>query len=282
MGDSIEPIQTRRMVTLLRSLAFAAAFYVATAMFLLLGSPLLLAPRRWAMTGLKLHGLTCVWLLRVIAGTRLEVRGRENLPNGACLVAAKHQSAWDTFALIPLFRDPAVVLKAELTHIPLYGWFCTKFEHIIVSRERAAVALKAMIATSRERAAQGREIVIFPEGTRSPPGAPPDYKPGIVALYEQLGLPCVPLALNSGLYWPRRSLLRHPGTIVVEFLEPIPPGLDRRTFRAELERRIEDATGCLIAEAAASPCPPPLPPSAEAAALTKAIETLSEHKKNNN
>lgn len=255
------PGRIRRAVTIGRSLAYALAFYVATALFLVLGSPLLLGPRSWAMAGLKLHGLTCVWLLRVIAGTRMEVRGREHLPAGACLVAAKHQSAWDTFALIPLLRDPAVVLKAELTHIPLYGWFCRKFEHIVVSRERAAVALKAMIATSRERAAQGREIVIFPEGTRSPPGAPPDYKPGIVALYESLGLPCIPLALNSGLYWPRRSLLRHPGTIVVEFLEPIPPGLDRRTFRAELERRIEQASARLIEEAMASPVPPPLPES---------------------
>lgn len=250
------------MLTLIRSLAFAAAFYAATGLFLVLGSPLLLGPRRWAMAGLKLHGQTCVWLLRVIAGTSIEVRGREHLPAGACLVAAKHQSAWDTFALIPLFRDPAVVLKSELTYIPIYGSFCRKFEHIIISRERAAVALKAMLATARARAAEGREIVIFPEGTRSPPGAPPDYKPGIVALYETLELPCIPLALNSGLYWPRRSLMRYPGTIVVEFLEPIPPSLDRRTFRNLLETRIEEASRRLIAEAAVRPCPPPLPPEA--------------------
>lgn len=253
------PASLRTAVTTARSLVYALAFYVVTALFLLLASPLLLAPRRSAMVALKLHGLTCVWLLRVIAGTRMEVRGRANLPEGACIVAAKHQSAWDTFALIPLLRDPAVVLKAELTHIPLYGWFCTKFEHIAVTRDRAAVALKAMLATSRERAAQGREILIFPEGTRSPPGAPPEYKAGIVALYEALALPCVPVALNSGLFWPRRSMMRYPGTIVVEVLEPIPPGLDRRAFRAELERRIEGACTRLIAEAAAGPSPPPVP-----------------------
>ena len=218
------------------------------------------------MAGLKAHGATCVWLLRLIAGTRLEVRGLEHVPPGPCLIAAKHQSAWDTFALIPLLRDPAVVLKAELAQIPLYGWFCRKFEHIIVSRDRAAVALKKMMADGQERVAQGREILIFPEGTRSPPGAPPDYKPGIVALYEALAVPCVPMALNSGLYWPRRSLLRHPGTIVVEFLPAIGPGLDRRAFKAELERQIETASTRLIAEAAASPRPPPLPPTAEAAA----------------
>lgn len=248
-----------KAVTLVRSLVFALVFYVVTALFLILGSPLLFAPRSWAMAGLRLHGLTCIWLLRVITGTRMEVRGCEHLPAGACIVAAKHQSAWDTFALVPLFRDPAIVLKSELTLIPVYGSFCRKFEHIIVSRERAAVALKAMLATSKARAAEGREILIFPEGTRSPPGSPPDYKPGIVALYESLELPCIPLALNSGLYWPRRSIMRYPGTIVVEFLEPIPPGLDRRQFRTTLENRIERATERLIAEAAASATPPPLP-----------------------
>jgi 1-acyl-sn-glycerol-3-phosphate acyltransferase len=249
-------------MTLLRSIVFALAFYVVTALFLVIGSPLLLGPRSWAMAGLRLHGQTCVWLLRVIAGTRLEVRGHDKLPRGACLVAAKHQSAWDTFALIPLFRDPAIVLKAELAYIPLYGWFCRKFEHIIVKRDRAAIALKAMLTDSRERAAEGREIVIFPEGTRSPPGAPPDYKPGIVALYEGLGITCVPVALNSGMFWPRRSFMRYPGTIVVEFLDPMPPGMDRRQFRVELERRIEAASDRLIAEAAGSARPPPLPDSA--------------------
>ncbi|HRN89985.1 MAG TPA: lysophospholipid acyltransferase family protein, partial [Hyphomicrobium sp.] len=135
---------------------------------------------------------------------------------------------------------------------PFYGWFCVKFEHILVKRERAAVALKTMIADARDRAEQGREIVIFPEGTRRAPGAPPDYKPGYVALYEGLGLPCVPLALNSGLFWPRRSLMRYPGTIVVEFLEPIPAGLPRKEFREVLEARLEAAAQRLVEEGARS------------------------------
>lgn len=235
---------------MVRSILFAITFYVVTALFLILGSWLLLAPRAWAMTGLRWHGVTCVWLLARICGTRMEVRGREHLPRGPCLVAAKHQSAWDTFALIPLFRDPAVVLKEELKWIPLYGWFCMKFEHILVRREKRASALKRMLATARTRAAEGREILIFPEGTRRPPGAPPDYKPGVVALYESLGLPCVPMALNSGLYWPRRSLARYPGTIVVEFLPPLPPNLPRAEFRQRLETDIEAATARLLAEAA--------------------------------
>ena len=233
---------------LIRSLLFALAFYVTTALFLVLGSWLLLGPRRWAMEGLRIHGVVSVWLLRTIAGTKLEVRGQHHVPKGACLVVSKHQSAWDTFGLVPLFRDPAIVLKDELKWIPFYGWFCVKFEHILVKRDRAAVALKTMIADARDRAEQGREIVIFPEGTRRVPGAPPDYKPGYVALYEGLGLPCVPLALNSGVFWPRRSLMRYPGTIVVEFLEPIPAGLPRKAFREMLEARLEAAAQRLFEE----------------------------------
>ena len=238
---------------LLRSLLFALAFYVTTALMLVFGSWLLIAPRSWAMAGLKLHGIICVWLLRVIAGTKLDVRGREKLPGGAYLVVSKHQSAWDTFGLVPLFRDPAIVLKDELKWIPFYGWFCVKFEHILVKRDKAAKALKQMTADAQSRAAQGREIVIFPEGTRQAPGAPPDYKPGYVALYEALELPCVPLALNSGLFWPRRTLLRYPGTIVVEFLDPIPPGLPRKEFRKILEARLEEAALRLVAEGRARP-----------------------------
>ena len=247
---------------MLRSVIYAAAFYLATAIFLALGSWLLLAPRRWAMQGLKLHGQTCVWLLRVICGTRVEVRGRERIPQGACLVVAKHQSAWDTFALVPLFRDPAIVLKDELKWIPFYGWFCLKFEHILVKRDRASAALKQLIADAKVRTGQQRQVVIFPEGTRRAPGAAPDYKPGYIALYEALGVPCIPIALNSGLYWPRRSLLRHPGTIVVEILPPIPPGLSRSEFRKRLEPAIETASNRLILEAAAANPGLPLPPEA--------------------
>jgi 1-acyl-sn-glycerol-3-phosphate acyltransferase len=242
-----------------RSLAFLVVFYVNTAVFLVLGSWLLLAPRRWAMEGLRLHGLASLWWLKVICGTRLEVRGRDKLPKGACLVAAKHQSAWDTFALIPVFRDPAMVMKAELGLIPLYGWFSHKFQHIFVKRDKGPSALKAMVRDARDRAGRGREIVIFPEGTRRPPGAPPDYKPGFLALYDGLGLPCVPLALNSGLFWPRRSLMRYPGTVVIEILDPIPSGLPRAEARTLIRERIETACARLIAEARAAPNPPPLP-----------------------
>lgn len=245
-------------LVVIRSLIYAAVFYATTALFLVLGSWLLVAPRSWAMAGLALHGRTCVTLLKVICGIGLEVRGRENIPAGACLIVSKHQSAWDTFALVPLFRDPAVVLKDELKWIPFYGWFCVKFAHILVKRDKASAALKALIHDAADRVAKGRQVVIFPEGTRTAPGAAPDYKPGYVALYEALGVPAVPLALNSGLYWPRRSLWRYPGTIIVELLPAVAPGVPRREFRTQIETSLEMASARLITEAAGTATPPPL------------------------
>jgi 1-acyl-sn-glycerol-3-phosphate acyltransferase len=231
-----------------RSLLFNLLFYVTTALFVVLGSPLLFGPRRWAMAALAIHGRFELWLLRVIVGTKLEVRGREKLPKGACLVAAKHQSAWETFGLIPLFRDPALLMKRELFWIPFHGWFSHKFEMIPVDRDKGPAALRRMLREAKKRVAQGREIVIFPEGTRRAPGAPPDYKTGVLLLYEALGIPCVPLGLNSGVFWPRRSLVRKPGTIIVEFLDPIPPGLPKAEFLERLTAAIEAASARLLAE----------------------------------
>jgi 1-acyl-sn-glycerol-3-phosphate acyltransferase len=234
-----------------RSLLFNVLFYVTTTMFVVIGSPLLVAPRSWAMAALAIHGRFELWLLKVIVGTKLEVRGAEKLPQGACLVASKHQSAWETFALIPLFRDPALLMKRELFWIPFHGWFAYKFEMIPVDRDKGPSALRRMLREAKKRVADGREIIIFPEGTRRAPGAPPDYKSGIVLLYEALGIPCVPVALNSGVFWPRRSLARRPGTIVVEFLNPIPPGLPKAEFLKRLVDTIEAASTRLLAEAKA-------------------------------
>lgn len=242
---------------LLRSLIFALFFYLSTAIFVVGGSFLLFGPRRWAMAGLKAHAIVSLWLLRVIVGTKMEVRGREKLPRAPYLVASKHQSAWDTFALIPIFSDPAMVMKWELTLIPFYGWFSRKFEHVFVRRDRGPAALRRLVHDANDRARAGREIVLFPEGTRRPPGAEPDYKSGAVALYEGLGLQCVPVALNSGLYWPRRQLIRYPGTIIVEILDPLPPGMPRREFKARLQQEIEAAANRLIIEAAKAPNAPP-------------------------
>ena len=232
-----------------RSLLFNVLFYVTTTLFVVLGSPLLFGPRRWAMAALAIHGRFELWLLKLIVGTTFEVRGREKLPKGACLVASKHQSAWETFALIPLFRDPALLMKRELFWIPFHGWFSRKFEMIPVDRDKGPAALRRMLREAKSRIADGREIIIFPEGTRRAPGAPPDYKTGVILLYAALGVPCVPVALNSGVFWPRRSLTRRPGTIVVEFLDPIPPGLPRDEFLARLTTAIETASNRLLAEA---------------------------------
>jgi 1-acyl-sn-glycerol-3-phosphate acyltransferase len=234
-----------------RSLLFNLLFYVTTTLFVVLGSPLLFAPRRWAMAALAVHSRFELWLLKVIVGTKLEVRGQEKLPKGACLVASKHQSAWETFALIPLFHDPALLMKRELFWIPFHGWFSRKFEMIPVDRDKGPAALRRMLREARKRVADGREIIIFPEGTRRPPGAPPDYRTGVILLYEALGIPCVPVALNSGVFWPRRSLERRPGTIVVELLDPIPPGLPKAEFLARLTEAIETASTRLLAEAKA-------------------------------
>lgn len=242
---------------MIRAILFNVAFYVTTLLFLVLGSWLLFMPRRWAMLGFRAHAVTSVWLLHRIAGTRLEVRGRENLPPGPVLVAAKHQSAFDTFGLVSLMRDPAMIMKQELMWIPLYGWFAQKFGMIFVRRTAGPSALRRMARDAVERAGMGREIVIFPEGTRRPPGAPPDYKPGVILLYETLQIPCCPIALNSGLFWPRRSMLRYPGTIVVDFLDPIPAGLSREQFATRLQGAIESASDGLIVEAGAASDPPP-------------------------
>lgn len=236
---------------MLRSIVFGVLFYVTTALFVVLGTPLLFGPRRWAMAALRLHARTELWLLKHIVGLDYEVRGLDKLPKGPCLIASKHQSAWETFALIPLFRDPTLLMKRELFWIPFHGWFSYKFDMIPVDRDAGPKALRRMLRAAEKRIANGREIIIFPEGTRRPPGAPPDYKTGIVLLYNALNVPCVPVALNSGYFWPRRSWWRRPGTIVVEILDPIPPALPKAEFLDRLQSAIETASSRLLAEAKA-------------------------------
>lgn len=233
---------------MLRSTIFTAGFYIGSALILIIGSPLLFGKRKWAMAGLAFHGAFVLWWMRLIIGTRYEVRGRENLPKNPVLIASKHQSAWETFAFPHILDDPALIMKEELMSIPLYGWFSKKFEMIPVKRERAAIALKEMIREAEIRKLQQREIIIFPEGTRKHPGAEPDYKPGVIKLYEALNIPCVPVALNSGLFWPRGDKRRYKGTIIIEFLPPIPPGLGRKEFRETLINRIEEKCTALTKE----------------------------------
>jgi 1-acyl-sn-glycerol-3-phosphate acyltransferase len=234
-----------------RSVIFNLLFYVNLTAHLIVALPTLVLPRRILHVFVRSYALTSLWLLRVICGTKVEWRGIEKLPKAACILACKHQSAWETFALYAVIDDPTYILKRELMWLPLFGWYMWKEGLIPIDRSAGMAALARMTARARAALATGRQIVIFPEGTRRLPGAEPAYKPGVFYLYSRAGVPCVPMALNSGLYWPRRSLLRFPGTIVVEILDPIAPGLDRATFARRLEDTIEGATARLIRDAAA-------------------------------
>jgi 1-acyl-sn-glycerol-3-phosphate acyltransferase len=233
---------------LIRSLLFNALFYANLTIHMVVGLPTFFLPYRVLLVFVRSYARTSLWLLRIVCGIKVEWRGIENIPRGACIIACKHQSAWETFALYAVLRDPAYILKRELMWIPLFGWYTWKAGLIPVNREAGLAALSRMTARARQELARARQIVIFPEGTRRPPGAEPIYKPGIAYLYSKADVACVPLALNSGLFWPRRSLRRVPSTIVVEALEPIAPGLDRKTFAAQLQSVLEEATARLVAE----------------------------------
>jgi 1-acyl-sn-glycerol-3-phosphate acyltransferase len=230
-----------------RSLAFNLLFFAWLIVLGLPCLPLLLLPRRQVWTVVKLWTRGVLWLLRHIVGLDFAVRG-ERPPDGRpVIVAAKHQSAWDTLVFLVLFDDPAYVLKRELLMIPIYGWFTWRLGMIGIDRGAGTSALKRLVTDARPKFAAGRPVVIFPQGTRTAPGSRRPYLPGAYMLYADSKLPVVPVALNSGLFWGRRSFLKRPGRIIVEFLPALPEGLDRRAFTAELERRIETATSALEA-----------------------------------
>ena len=231
-----------------RSLLFNVVFYINISVRMIVALPTIMLPYSFLLGVLRRYAGSTLWFLRVICGIGVEWRGREKLPEGACIVACKHQSVWETFALFMVLPDPTYVLKRELMQLPLFGWLATKARMIPIDRGSHAKALAGMLAAARREAARGRQIVIFPEGTRRPPGAEPQYLPGAAFLYADLGLPCVPIALNSGLFWPRDSWLRRPGTVVAEVLDPIPAGLDKREFLKRLQGAIEQATARLVAE----------------------------------
>ncbi|GJD42978.1 hypothetical protein AFCDBAGC_0820 [Methylobacterium cerastii] len=229
-----------------RSLAFNLCFYAATTLIAFGGLPTLVSGRA-VMRLARLWGRVTLWLLRVVAGTRVEFRGLENIPAGAMLVGAKHQSALETLALCTVFPEFAYVLKRELLFIPLIGWFLSRSGMVAIDRSKGARAMSLMNAAAADAIAQGRQLIVFPEGTRTAPGADPAYKQGLSHLYAALSVPCLPVALNTGLYWPRRSFVRRPGTTVIEFLPPIQPGLARADFLDLVQDRIETASNALLA-----------------------------------
>jgi 1-acyl-sn-glycerol-3-phosphate acyltransferase len=226
----------------LRAVLFNLVLFGSGAVFLSLALPALLLPRRVTILVGDIWFSFVLAALRLICGISHEIRGRENIPDTPSIIAAKHQSAWDTFAFVSFIDDGAYVIKQELTRIPVYGWLLAKAYMVPVNRAAGAKALRDMIKTARSRMADGRHIVIFPEGTRTAPGERRTYHPGVAALYSQLAVPVVPVALNSGLFWPRRTFLKRPGHIVVEILPPIPPGLPRREFMRRLQSAIEEAS----------------------------------------
>ncbi len=232
----------------LRSLAFNILFYSFLTCILLLGLPALMFHRKYVFTVARIWCDGSLWLLKHIVGLDVEFRGTENIPTGPCIIAPKHQSVWETFALLRFFSDFTFILKRELTWIPLFGLYVLKAEQIAINRTKGREALAEVAEKSKATLSQGRQIFIFPEGTRRAAGAEPNYKFGVAYLYAQNQVPCLPVALNSGLFWPRRKFLKRPGKVLVEFLPTIPAGLPRDVFLATLQDKIESSTNRLIEE----------------------------------
>ena len=226
----------------LRSALFLLWFLAVTIVLSLVFLPVLVLPRGATQWLARVWSRVTFFGLKWIAGIDWEIRGTR--PTTPVLVAAKHMSMWDTLALWLALDAPAIVLKRELLRIPFYGWFLWKGAAISIDRSAGAGALRKMSEQAKAALADGRPVLIFPEGTRKAPGAAPDYKPGVAGLYGQLGVACVPVALNSGVYW--KGFRKYPGTIVLEFLPPIPPGLKRAEFMSRLETSIETATAVLL------------------------------------
>jgi 1-acyl-sn-glycerol-3-phosphate acyltransferase len=234
------------MIAYIRSALFLIWFAAVSVVMHIVSLPLLLLPGRFTCEAARIWARLVLLGLDRVAGVGLEIRGA--VPGGAVIVASKHFCAWETIALMAVLRHPSMVMKRSLLRLPVNGWYSRKMRMLAIDRSAGATAIRGMAAGAAVVLAEGRPIVIFPEGTRKKLYDRPDYKPGVAALYAQLGVTCVPAAHNSGVFWTG-AFLRRPGTIILEFLESIPPGLPRRKFMPLLEERIETATGKLLAEA---------------------------------
>ena len=254
-----------------RSILFNILFYLTLLVLMIVGAPAMLGGRKGVFALANVWRAVSIWLLETICGLRVEYRGLENIPPGAVIIAAKHQSFLETFALLKYAPDFAIILKRQLTWIPFFGLYLIVSNQIAIDRARGRKALQQIEEAARSVLAAGRQIFIYPEGTRRPPGAPPRYKMGVSALYAANDVPCLPVALNTGLYWRRRGFLRRPGVAVIEYLPPILPGLDRDAFAARLEADIEAACDRLNAEAASRD--PSLTEVIEAGASSDLAET---------
>ncbi len=236
----------------LKSLLFALGALTWTSVLAVLYLPLLLASRRSVHRGAKFWVKGVIAWLASTVGLGHEIRGQDNIPEGPVVFASKHQSAWDTIIFNHLFEEPAFILKRGLFWVPFFGWYLNKAGMIGIDRQAGASALKTMLREAGKALEGGRPVIIFPEGTRTAPGARRSYHPGVAALYRQLDAAVVPIALNSGVFWGRRAFLKRPGTIVLEFLPAIEPGLSRTDFQSRLEDAVETASARLAEEARAS------------------------------
>ena len=236
---------------ILRSIVFSLVYYVFFVGLMIVGLPSFLFPLGVRLVVVRLWARGTVWLLNAICGLKIEFRNVHHLPKGGGIVAVKHQSFLETVALITVLGDFSYVFKKQLMTVPFFGWYLRMSGQVGVDREKGAGALPRLQKAVDEKLAAGCQVVIFPEGTRRAVGLPPAYKPGVAALCAKSNVPCTPVALNTGLFWPRHSYVRRPGTVVIEFLPPLPPGLGRREFMRALQSAIEPATDALVAKAIA-------------------------------
>lgn len=235
---------------LLRSLLFSLFIPLWTVLVATCGLPLLLAPQRITTQVGRFWSFGVLVGLRVLCNITYEIRGKENLPQDSTfIIAAKHQSAWDTLVLLYYFPLPVYIFKKELQNIPFYGWYLPVMGMIPVDRKGGATALKSMLKATKHRLDEKRPVIIFPEGTRTKAGTKTEsYQPGIAAIYSYCHVPVVPVALNSGLYWGKRQFLKKPGKIILEFLPSIEPNLDRAHFMQRLQQEIEQNSEALFLE----------------------------------
>ena len=232
----------------MRASIFKTLFILWTIFMLTVFAPAVLLPKGLVLWVQRWWGHGVMALLRLILNIRYEIRGLEKLPEGACVIASKHQSIWDTIIWHIILYDPALVMKKELLSIPVYGWFASKTKMIPVDRKAGAKAMKTMLRAADAAAAAERRIVIFPEGTRTNAGERGVYQPGALALYRHLKLPAIPVGVNSGTFWSKQGMETRGGTIVLEFGEIIPAGLSKKEFSEAMENAIEDSTTGLEAE----------------------------------
>jgi 1-acyl-sn-glycerol-3-phosphate acyltransferase len=249
----------------IRSVLFNTLFYISLIIQMIIFTPVyFLLPRKKAFFVPKFWARNNLWLMKVICGTTFEIEGLENLPQGSFIFAPKHQSFWDTFAFLPNLDDPIYILKRELLWIPVFGWYVAKQRMVPVDRSARGRAMAGVMQLTRERMKSGRQLIIYPEGTRRPPGADPVYKFGIARLYRDLDLPVVPVVQHAGLFWPRRKFMRYPGHFKVRILPPIERGMEPDAFFERLVSVMETASDQLLIDTAASNPDLPLPPTAKA------------------